>query len=125
MEQVDSVAPDNIEEVDKNETEENKNEENKNEEQQNLIAADSQNDPAAIQQENSEKIEEPQAETLQEDAVDKVDGAESKEESMPPSTATPDSAIKQEQQESPQQAQVQKPVNPIINPMKPSSQETS
>ena len=49
MEQADSVAPDNIEEVDQKTTEENKNEENKNEEQQNLIAADSQNDPAAIQ----------------------------------------------------------------------------
>ena len=49
MEQVDSVASDNIEEVDQNKTEENKNEENKNEEQQNLITADPQNDPAAIQ----------------------------------------------------------------------------
>jgi len=58
---------------------------------------------------------------------------------MPPSTATPlltssaeyelltpdDSAMKQEEQESPQQIQAQKPVDPIINPMKPSSQETS
>lgn len=49
MVQVDSVAPDNTEEVGENKTEENKNEENKNEEQENLIAADSQNDPAAIQ----------------------------------------------------------------------------
>jgi len=58
---------------------------------------------------------------------------------MPPSTATPlltssaeyellppdDSAMKQEEQESPQQIQVQKLADPIINPMKPSSQETS